>query len=829
MPPNHVFSASQSWIARVFGTGPLPAPRFDLEVRSSPGGKALHDVKWRVGSVVLDEALHSPYVLEVEASASPADIELDELVGSRLRLEVARGESVRVIHGVVQQTQLVGTHEAGERVSTDGDGTRAERVSVDEQRSGALHFDHNDSVRVRLQAGPALAMLAHSRRSRVFQGLTVVEVAQAVTEPLLSHYGSTLVTDRLAAGHPPRDYCVQYRETDLDFVLRILAEAGITMLFDHSGETEVPVLVDGNRAFPAAGVEPVETSDVVAPAVPFVQDRADEVPIESFSAVAQSRQAGPQRWEAATRDWQSRPPAVHRITRGDAEAWGGVIEVDQGRADERTEGKGPIADISGHQAALMQARDQAAVVTLSATSNATVLRAGSVFELAGPPDDGYGQRWVVTRIRHRGEVPGASIHGSAEEAGPQYANEVECQRYEARVVPTPRARPIAQGIHTATVMGPKPKTIHTDRFGRVQVQMAWDDRPADVQPRSCWLRVMQPWAGDGFGTVFIPRVGMEVVVSFVDGDPDRPLCIGCVYDGANTPPYPLPESETRTVLRTSSTDGSGGFNELSFEDAAGDEEVYLHTQGSLREVVRSEHTATIGGSRRESIGRARLTTIGSDDVVQVGGDRIETIAGNVAGRVRGSVRLRVSDAPADPAGMVGYEMMVEHGRYTIDAAEAIVLQCGASRLELHPRKIVLNGPEIIAQCPNAGATHETSLAMTTTSIELVADAVRQRAAVVAAEAERQIILGSGPGGQASSILLSSDSAQVRAREVVELRASTVVAAGTEAATLKGSTCSVEGAVVAVSGERIGVDGTGRVEISTPGQVNIRGHERITLN
>ncbi|MCH9681769.1 MAG: type VI secretion system tip protein VgrG [Deltaproteobacteria bacterium] len=784
-------------LAGSHGLGPLPPPHFEMALRLGSSAAPLGEVRWAVRSVTLDEALHTPYALQIHAVAGTTDFDLDELIGARLHFELARREHARIMHGVVQRAELVG--------------------------------DHGDGTRVVLHAGPALALLGHSRRSRVFQDATVVEIVREVAEPLLARYGSAVVCDRLTSAYMPRDYCVQYRESDLEFLLRILSEAGITVLFDHSGDAEQVLLVDDNQELPSAGTDPLERGGLHPPTLPYVPDRSDEVPTESIRALAVARRAGPERWACSVDDWMSRPPVVPSSTTDAEGGHGGpIVDIDEGRANEGPAGEGPPVDDTRHRVALMNARGQAGASTLSATSNATVLRAGSVFELAGPLDEGHGQRWVVTRVRHHGDVPQASVHGRADGGQPQYSNEIVCQPYETRIVPQRCTRPRAQGIYTARVTGPTPKRIHTDRFGRIQVQMLWDERSNAVETRSCWLRVMQPWAGDGFGTVFIPRVGAQVVVSFVDGDPDRPLCMGCVYDGANAPPYPLPESETRTVLRTSSTDGDG-FNELSFEDTAGEEEVYLHAQGALREVVRSEHTTTIGGSQRESIGRARVTTVGLDDVVQVGGDGIETIAGNVASRVRGAVQVRISDSPAEPDGARGYAMTVVRGRYTVEAAEAVVLQCGASRLELHPQKIVLSGPEIVARCPNDGAPHETSLAMTTTSLDVVADIMRHRAAVVTTRAEHQVVFGAGPGGQASLMSLTNDGARVHARKAVDVQASTVVVAGTEAATVKGSTCTVEGAIVAVNSERVGIDATGRVEISTPGQVNIRGHERITLN
>src|SRR5690606_8987379 len=192
-------------------------------------------------------------------------------------------------------------------------------------------------------------------------------------------------------------------------------------------------------------------------------------------------------------------------------------------------------------------RDCATATVLCARSNATALRAGSVFELLGAPLDEYGETWVVTAVQHHGTAP---VGGSGRDGGPECGHAIARQPLREPVVPPRMPRPQVAGVHSAIVTGPPGEEIHTDRFGRVRVRMLWDEQEHDDEPTSCWLRVATPWAGDGFGTVFIPRVGTEVIVSFIDGDPDRPFCSASVYGGGAMPPYALPEHRTRTVLRT---------------------------------------------------------------------------------------------------------------------------------------------------------------------------------------------------------------------------------------------------------------------------------------
>ena len=790
-------AASRSWIARAFGTGALPPPRYALSLRPGPRGRPPEHIAWAVRSLVLEEELHRPYAIDVLAIASTADFELDALLGARLDLEISRGDVTRTVHGVVLRAELVG--------------------------------DQGDGRRVRLRGGPAVELCGLGRRCRVFQGRSVVEIAEAVLGSELEGLGSELVVDRLTGIYEPRDYCVQYRETDLGFVLRILADEGISLVFDHDGSNERVVLVDDNGALPFAGAELLGEAPDTLPALPFVADHEGEVPTESIQAVAQGLRMSRDRWVASVWDWMSRPPTLTRAVQeheqpNRSSTW---LEIDEGRPCEGETGDGPVDDSSLSWAVRQGRRDDLDTKRLTATSNATVLRAGSVFELVGPPHDGYGDAWVVTRTRHEGDVPDASVHGSSTDAAPQYRNALEARPLGTAVVPVRRARPRAHGIHSAVVTGPRGETIHTDRFGRVRVRMLWDEQAHDGEETSCWLRVAQPWAGDGFGTVFIPRVGTEVLVSFVDGDPDRPLCIGSVYDGGNLPPYALPEHKTRTVLRTASLDGDG-HNELSFEDAAAQEDVYLHAQRNLRENIRASRTTSVGDCQRTWIGGARTSAVSKDDLLQVAGDQTRTVDGNVTDRIRGAMRLRISEAPKEPSGLEGLGIAVERGAVDIEAKDAIVLRCGSSRLELHPDKVVLSSPEIVAQCPSQTATHPTSITLNTGLVEVVTDELRQHAIEARTEVDRRVVLGVGPDGGVTSLRLD-EGVVLRTCNDGELRAKTLVAAGTEKAALSGTVCDIAGEVVSIDAKRVGIDADHRIEIGTPGQVNVRGKEKITLN
>ncbi|MCX4240141.1 type VI secretion system Vgr family protein [Paraliomyxa miuraensis] len=700
------------------GVDELPPPRVRLylQLRGDPG-----EHEWAVRSFTLDEALHAPYALAVIARGPVPKLGVDWLLGGRVVFELARGDDARTVHGVVLEAELLRGVEA-----------------------------LGDEPAVALHVVPAFALLGMTPRSRVFQGQSVVEIASAVMGPVLAKHGGSACVERLRRIYPPRDYCVQYRETDLDFVLRILADEGITVMFDHDSGVETVVLVDDNEVLPNAGREPLESDDRPSPRIPFVGKWVDALPLESIAAVGQQSRLRPREWETTGLDWLS---------------------------------------------------DHATATRLRACSNATSLRAGSVFELLADPDEEIGEKWVVTAVRHEGHVEGSrepedgAVEGAegprpfANDAGKSrtqtlvYVNDIECQPLRSPVVPPRSPKPRAVGMQSAVVVGPPGKVIHTDRFGRVRVRMLWDEQEHEGEPSSCWLRVATPWAGEGFGAVLIPRVGTEVLVSFIDGDPDRPICSACVHDGAAVPPYGLPGHATRTVLRTR-TIGGEGFNELSFEDTAGAEEVFLHAQRNLREQVLSHHCTEVGRNQTLAVDGSRIARIGKDDTTITAGEHRHIVSGKATARYRSGYALHVGEVSADdgsPSAVNDAEFDVPAGGFGLRSVEPIVLGCGESRIELHPDRLVLRSPKIEVEGPKA------------------------------------------------SLVVGDDAITLRANKKVELGADVLAAVSTGITVIKGPKLELGGSRIAVEGERVSVEAASRIEIVTVGEVKIRGTEKIELN
>ncbi|NJK31456.1 MAG: type VI secretion system tip protein VgrG [Deltaproteobacteria bacterium] len=327
------------------------------------------------------------------------------------------------------------------------------------------------------------------------------------------------------------------------------------------------------------------------------------------------------------------------------------------------------------QVALRRALHRRDAVRFVGASTATQLAPGTKFELLGHPLPEFDREYVVVSVDHA-----AGDRANPEARNETYGNRFECLPVEVEWRPERgTARPRMPSVQTATVVGPDGEEIHTDEHGRIKVQFHWDRAKHYDERASCFLRVVQPWAGNGWGCLFLPRIGMEVTVTFVDGDPDRPIVTGCLYNGEHRPPYGLPDEKTKSTIKSDSSPGGGGFNELRFEDAAGSEEIFVHAQRDLRAVVLHDHTTqvdahqstTVGGNQRNTVRGDQRESIGGEQTLSVGRNRIVTIAGSQSVTIQGVA----------PEGGVSGSTLTIVGDYRVDASNTIEIQA-PTRLEL---------------------------------------------------------------------------------------------------------------------------------------------------
>jgi type VI secretion system secreted protein VgrG len=571
---------------------------------------------WRVHALHIEESLSKPYRAELslvseEPGAAPSD-----LLGRSCRLTISRADSERRVSGLVLEVgdaEVVGEH-----------------------------------VLAKVTLGPALAVLAQRSGSRMFQHVTVPEIVAKVLADGLTPY-QRAARQKLDRDYPKREYCLQYGESDLAFVSRLLAEEGIFFFFDQSGEREVMVLLDRNQDCPSFSgdedaVALVGTGSALADTEALRRFswreklRPNAVTLRDFDwtrpALDLTRAVKPAEQNSPLRElYDYAPPlTLHRYDEGT-----GRYQADDGRDRARLR------------------LEAEAVRERIGTGSGFVTRfaVGTTFVLVGHSSE-RDRRYLITSVTHEGHAPEeifdrGSVNVPRAQSAPGNANGAaagdggERQRYENtfscipvevpfRAPPAP-APPRIPGLQSALVVGPPGEEIHTDQHGRIRVRFPWDREARGDETSSCWVRVAQVWSGPGWGFVFVPRIGMEVLVAFMAGDPDQPLVVGCAYDGQNPAPYELPANKTRSTIKTSSTPGGNGFNEVRFEDLAGKEELFIHAQKDMNIVVLNNRTTNIGVDETTQIGHDRRLTVLNDETVLIAKNQDQTIGVNETRRV----------------------------------------------------------------------------------------------------------------------------------------------------------------------------------------------------
>ncbi|HJL15498.1 MAG TPA: type VI secretion system tip protein TssI/VgrG [Sandaracinaceae bacterium LLY-WYZ-13_1] len=523
---------------------------------------------WALRQLELTEALGEPYEMVLEVHSQDEDADPRELVGVDVEVLLDRRDHNRRVCGIVR---------------------RVEESS---------HRGHR--VAATLHVVPALWGLGQGRDSVIFQDQSAEEALQTVLERHLGPYGREVDLGGLEESYPAREFTVQYQESHLSFCARLMQEEGIGYYFDFDGDGwEKVVLFERNGQLP-------EVPTLDGGAVPFISNAEVVGRAEPVVRFEPSRELTANYQTVRDFDWTQGRTRVEAWVEGEDEQGRARAVYDHGHGrtvtlyDFQRGGRYGANDVD-RQAQIRHERLLRDADRFEGVSLVTGLAPGRTFELSGHPTPGVDGEYLVTRVVHRSApVPGLE-DGGAED----YHNTFECIPVDVPWRPARRApKPAIYGVQTALVTGSNEGEIHTDEYGRIQVRFHWDREAAEPQT-SCWIRVAQTWAGhDGMGYpgfVFIPRVGMEVVVTFVNGDPDRPLVTGAVYNGTNLPPQAMPDEASRSMIRTRSLGGSG-YNELSFEDASGQEEVHLRAERDLRELVRHNHSTEVHANQTNHVG-----------------------------------------------------------------------------------------------------------------------------------------------------------------------------------------------------------------------------------
>ena len=263
-------------------------------------------------------------------------------------------------------------------------------------------------------------------------------------------------------------------------------------------------------------------------------------------------------------------------------------------------------------------------------------------------------------------------------------------------------KPVVQGAQTAIVVGPKGEEIWTDKYGRVKVQFHWDREGKRNEQSSCWIRVAQTWAGKRWGTMFMPRIGQEVIVDFLEGDPDQPIITGRVYNADAMPPYELPREQTKSTIKSNSSKGGGGFNELRFEDAKDKEQVFVHAERDMDVRVKNDS--------REWIGQDRHLIVKQDQIEQVEGDKHLTVKGDHNEKVNGTISVQAGMDMQEKVGMkhaldAGMEIHLKAGmNVVLEAGMSITLKAGGGFIVVGPAGVTISGVPILLNSGGAAGS-----------------------------------------------------------------------------------------------------------------------------
>lgn len=453
---------------------------------------------------------------------------------------------------------------------------------------------------------PWLWQMTLSRDCRIFQNKKVTEIIADVFKEL----GFADFKDSTTGTYPPREYCVQYGETDFNFISRLMEDEGIFYFFQHTKEKHTLVLADANTAFEdVPGLKSIRLRDVD----PEKDDLAESVTFEQ-ELISNKYMAT---------DFNFETPADKVQAKVDGKTTGKLAVYEYPGGFSKTDAGEKVAN----------KRIEELEVPGKVFKGETFVRgfvAGLKFKFSDHYREDYNNTYVVR-----------SLSITATDA--QYKNTFEA--FPADVVfrpPQKSEKPRIYGTQTATVVGKSGEEIWTDKYGRIMVQFHWDLDGKKNEKSSCWVRVAQVWAGKSWGTFFIPRVGSEAVISFLEGDPDQPLVIGTLYNATQTVPYAQPGEKTKSTIKTNSSKGGGGFNEIRFEDKKDAEEIFIHAQKDMNIKVENDRTSEILNNETSTITKNRTITIKEEHdklTVSKGNRTVEITEGNETLSVKKGDRL----------------------------------------------------------------------------------------------------------------------------------------------------------------------------------------------
>ncbi len=604
------------------------------------------------------ERISAPFEIEAELAATEATLDLNKVVGHNATIRVEIGKNgTRYFNGYV--SRIVQTANRGQ-------------------------FPRFQATIV-----PWLWFLTRTSDCRVFQRKTALDIAEDVFQG--HRFGSDFYDLQTSGKYPKRRYCVQYRETDFNFVNRLFESEGVYYWFDHANGKHKLVLADRIGASkPAQGYDKLDYHEL------------EQGKVASREVITEwTLEKEVQSVEYHVKDFDFKKPT---------EPLKGKHEI----AREHGMNRFALFDYPGeyfeasdadHYAQLRLEELQARHEVVHGVTTAMGLAAGGVFEMQKHPLDSQNRKYLITELRLTADAGEFASGGSSEHF-------FSCS-FTAIPAATPyrpprlTPKPIIQGPQTAIVVGKQGEEIDTDEHGRVKVQFHWDRYGKVDENSSCYVRVSQPVAGKGWGAISIPRIGQEVIVEFLEGDPDRPIITGRAYNGEAKPPYDLPGFKTMSAFKSNSSKGGQGFNELRFEDKKGDEQIFVHGEKNLDIRIKHDRFETIENDRHlvvkkdkyEHVENNRDETVDADHKEKIGKDRHLQVAGKEAKAVDGSLSLTVKGDvievfKANHSEQTTGDYYLKADNIVIEGMTNVTVKVGQSYLAIEASGIKIGAPQI---------------------------------------------------------------------------------------------------------------------------------------
>lgn len=525
------------------------------------------------------EAISQDFEITVDLIAQSASLDLHALLDTPAALGLYhKYDQPRYLHGIITE--------------------------IEKGRSGFARTFYRATLR------PTFHRLHFITDNRIFQEKSVPDISKE----LLAEYGITNLEWRLEMEHGVREYCVQYAESVHTFLSRLWAEEGMFYWFEHSKAGHKMIILDAPLGMLLLKAAPMLAYNNLP------GGSSKGFCVSSFEQVERLRSTA-----RVSADYCFKQPASHqRQTVGQYAANGAKGKYEQYHYPRRhkTDAVGrPFNDYA------LQAR-RVDATTGRGETNAIQLSAGYVLGLKDHPDMGANCNHRLLEVHHRGEQPAALEEEApldgATTYGAQFISQPARIPYRALV---PRLKPMIEGPQIAHVTGPSGEEIYCDEHGRVKIWFPWDRLGKKDEHSSCWVRVSQGWAGGSWGHMAIPRIGQEVIVDFLEGDPDQPIVTGRTYHATNKTPYKLPDNKTRMTIKSQTHKGKG-YNELRFEDEANKEEVFMHAQKDHNTIIENDETHHIKHDRAKTVDNDQSETIGVNKSIQVGSNHNESIGSN---------------------------------------------------------------------------------------------------------------------------------------------------------------------------------------------------------